>query len=250
MDWEAWWEWERFAVQLFADDRESPEAILTELAARVERLRSWTPGSGDLIDLVRAVCQTGRAVVAPGSDPSRGAAPGSARRDSRRVASATSRQVGPVLTASHGGSSPRTPSPTGPRTSARACAPGCGHSRPRSPSWTRDLVSDRQTCCCGTSPIRTTGEGVEPRREDVGCNRRFPVARDDTRRLMLVALFARGSQHERRRFGLHEILELFAELVGGQIDGAARFSRAPPHPRSRRAADGPCNGARWRSGSR
>jgi len=53
MDWEAWWECERLAVDLlmFADH---PHDALARLRAAVQDLGSWSPADGPLLDRVRS----------------------------------------------------------------------------------------------------------------------------------------------------------------------------------------------------
>src|SRR5262249_16894600 len=50
MDWESWWDFERRAVALIASA--SPLRALEQLHAIIERVRSWRPGAGTLIDRV------------------------------------------------------------------------------------------------------------------------------------------------------------------------------------------------------
>lgn len=58
MDWEAWWECERLAVDLLAT-ADSPSDGLAHLRAVVDDLESWSPDKGPLIDRVRAAFRTG-----------------------------------------------------------------------------------------------------------------------------------------------------------------------------------------------
>jgi hypothetical protein len=51
MDWESWWEWERLAVETLS--RHPPDHARDLLSGAVERVRSWGPGDGLLIDRVR-----------------------------------------------------------------------------------------------------------------------------------------------------------------------------------------------------
>lgn len=53
MDWESWWEWERLAVARLTDRRLSIDDALDGLHAAVEYARTWSPGSGPLIEYVR-----------------------------------------------------------------------------------------------------------------------------------------------------------------------------------------------------
>jgi Fe-S-cluster containining protein len=62
MDWEAWWEWEAQSVRLLAAAA-SPEDALRRLAAAVEDVRAWRPGSAPLLDRVRRAFA--EAVAAP-----------------------------------------------------------------------------------------------------------------------------------------------------------------------------------------
>ena len=48
MDWDAWWEWERRAVDTIAR-LESPERALAALSVAVESVRLWTPDDGPLL---------------------------------------------------------------------------------------------------------------------------------------------------------------------------------------------------------
>jgi hypothetical protein len=52
-DWESWWEFERLAVEEFNRD-ETPRKILANLSEIVERVRTWRPGEGELIERVRS----------------------------------------------------------------------------------------------------------------------------------------------------------------------------------------------------
>jgi hypothetical protein len=54
MDWESWWETERLAVDLLANSAESAATALGRLRAVVNRLGVWRPGTGPLLDHVRA----------------------------------------------------------------------------------------------------------------------------------------------------------------------------------------------------
>jgi hypothetical protein len=49
MDWEAWWEWERRAVDAVARPGRRPEQGLATLRAAVEEVRRWTPADGPLL---------------------------------------------------------------------------------------------------------------------------------------------------------------------------------------------------------
>jgi len=55
MDWNAWWDWERLAVEHLAVHGDSAARALDELAAAVERLRPWKIGDGVLAERVHAV---------------------------------------------------------------------------------------------------------------------------------------------------------------------------------------------------
>ena len=49
MDWDAWWEWERRAVDTLARPDRTPQQALATLSAAVERVRVWTPADGPLL---------------------------------------------------------------------------------------------------------------------------------------------------------------------------------------------------------
>jgi hypothetical protein len=49
MSWEAWWEWERLAVERIGAAREPIVEVLAGLRAAVEDVRGWTPGEDDLV---------------------------------------------------------------------------------------------------------------------------------------------------------------------------------------------------------
>jgi len=49
MDWEAWWEWERRAVDTIARPDQTPQQALATLSAAVEAVRVWTPADGPLL---------------------------------------------------------------------------------------------------------------------------------------------------------------------------------------------------------
>jgi hypothetical protein len=51
MDWEAWWEWERRAIDAIAQADSAASALAT-LSAAVEAVRDWTPGRRSLVDAV------------------------------------------------------------------------------------------------------------------------------------------------------------------------------------------------------
>jgi Fe-S-cluster containining protein len=53
MDWDAWWEWERLAIDLIARFDGPLNGVIGALGAAVETLRSWSPETGSLIDRVR-----------------------------------------------------------------------------------------------------------------------------------------------------------------------------------------------------
>lgn len=71
MDWDAWWEWERLAVELLANEESLPASMapgslaLGRLAVAVEDLRAWRPADGPLGGRVRAVMATIRGLDAP-----------------------------------------------------------------------------------------------------------------------------------------------------------------------------------------
>ena len=52
MDWEAWWEWERRAVDTIGRPERSPEQALALLSAAVEAVRRWTPDDGALLSAI------------------------------------------------------------------------------------------------------------------------------------------------------------------------------------------------------
>ena len=49
MDWEAWWEWERRAVDTIAQPDRTPGEALAILSGVVEAVRAWTPTDGSLM---------------------------------------------------------------------------------------------------------------------------------------------------------------------------------------------------------
>lgn len=53
MDWDAWWHWERRSIELLSDVAVPAEA-LARLAAAIEIVRHWRPGSGPLIESIDA----------------------------------------------------------------------------------------------------------------------------------------------------------------------------------------------------
>jgi Fe-S-cluster containining protein len=55
MDWGAWWEWERLTVDLIGRFDGPMRDVLGALGSAVERLRTWTPQTGALVDRVRQV---------------------------------------------------------------------------------------------------------------------------------------------------------------------------------------------------
>jgi hypothetical protein len=57
MDWDAWWECERLAVEVCAQSRDADMA-LARLRGAVARLETWTPADGALIDRVSEAFQT------------------------------------------------------------------------------------------------------------------------------------------------------------------------------------------------
>jgi hypothetical protein len=54
MSWEAWWEWERRAVEMIARTDLAPAEALVLLHAAVEDLRRWSPRDGPLLDRIGA----------------------------------------------------------------------------------------------------------------------------------------------------------------------------------------------------
>lgn len=78
MDWDAWWAWERLAVELVMTEESLPTSVPTgslalgRLAVGVERLRQWRPADGPLGGRVLAVMDEIRALdarpFAPGPD--------------------------------------------------------------------------------------------------------------------------------------------------------------------------------------
>jgi hypothetical protein len=53
MDWDAWWESERLAVELFSDAHDvDPDMALTRLRTAVDDVQQWSPADGPLIDRV------------------------------------------------------------------------------------------------------------------------------------------------------------------------------------------------------
>ena len=65
MDWEAWWEWERLAVERVGTRSRSLADALESVARAVEYVRLWRPGRGDLIARVRESFQDEPACDAP-----------------------------------------------------------------------------------------------------------------------------------------------------------------------------------------
>jgi Fe-S-cluster containining protein len=53
MDWEAWWEWERLAIDRIDRATGDLDELLADLRAVVEVVRRWTPGEDSLIARVR-----------------------------------------------------------------------------------------------------------------------------------------------------------------------------------------------------
>jgi hypothetical protein len=53
MSWDAWWEWERLAVERIGSVREPITEVLASLRAAVEHVERWTPSEGDLLARVR-----------------------------------------------------------------------------------------------------------------------------------------------------------------------------------------------------
>jgi Fe-S-cluster containining protein len=53
MSWDAWWEWERLAVERIASARQPIAEVLVSLRAAVEDVGKWTPGEGDLVARLR-----------------------------------------------------------------------------------------------------------------------------------------------------------------------------------------------------
>lgn len=60
MDWEAWREWERLAIDCF-NREDAPATTIARLAIAVEQARRWTPTDGPLIDHLRAAFATAAA---------------------------------------------------------------------------------------------------------------------------------------------------------------------------------------------
>ena len=52
MDWDAWWEFERLAVELLLAEDDDAVASLTRLRAVVDDLQDWSPSKGPLIDRI------------------------------------------------------------------------------------------------------------------------------------------------------------------------------------------------------
>jgi Fe-S-cluster containining protein len=52
MDWDAWWEWERRAVETIGLPDRSPEHALAALSAAVESVRTWTPDDGPILSAI------------------------------------------------------------------------------------------------------------------------------------------------------------------------------------------------------
>jgi Fe-S-cluster containining protein len=65
MDWESWWEWERFGSEMLAREAAGPDETLARLRGAVEHLRTWTPGGGPLIDVVRRAFASASPIASP-----------------------------------------------------------------------------------------------------------------------------------------------------------------------------------------
>jgi Fe-S-cluster containining protein len=63
MDWDAWWECERLAVNLLTSDV-SPQEALARLRAAVRDVESWSAADGALLERVRSAFETGRRLPA------------------------------------------------------------------------------------------------------------------------------------------------------------------------------------------
>jgi Fe-S-cluster containining protein len=70
MDWDAWWECERLAVELVGNFRGSSRDALAHAAGAVHAIRSWRPGGTALVDVVRSVFRDARPVPSRLTDPS------------------------------------------------------------------------------------------------------------------------------------------------------------------------------------
>jgi len=69
MDWDAWWECERLAVESFSDARDvDPDVALTRLRTAVADVQQWSPADGPLIDRVSEAFARA-AQLAPSAQP-------------------------------------------------------------------------------------------------------------------------------------------------------------------------------------
>jgi hypothetical protein len=84
MDWESWWAWEALAVEHLGR-AEAPAALLHQLSAAVEHVRTWSPGEGALLSRVH------EAFARPS------AAPVASERDRRRDIHDVTAAVSPDL---------------------------------------------------------------------------------------------------------------------------------------------------------